>query len=139
MEYDVSSGSLIVMASVWGSYGGSTDRFGNTIDTAGYGGVEFIVPTGVLSTGSVSLDVQQAPDVGGSPGAWATVTDDEILGSKVTIVATTNNQSVFRIGSIGKERFQRIVFRVVTAYTGFGTMCYAVLSDGTNPQAAQAT
>jgi len=134
MEYDGHSGIKVLRAISPVSAGGA--QVGQEIDTKGFESCEFVIATGALGAGTSLAIVEQSPDDGtGSPtGVWTAVPADETLGGDGgagtlgTIVATDDN-AVFRIGTIGKERFQRLTLPATTGFTTFLCAAVAILSN----------
>lgn len=108
MEHDIHSEIKAVSALDQQTVSGAGDVDGNTIDTVGYEGLEYIVHTGAVTVSLATVRLEEAPDNNGVPGAWAPVPAELVLGAQIAIV-DADSDSVFRMGSIGKERFQRMV------------------------------
>lgn len=77
--------------------------------------IEYIIATGAITaadagTNFMTCQPQEAPDVAGSPGAWVDVSSDETLGAPPVIDKddNTDDDKVWRVGSIGKMPWQRI-------------------------------
>lgn len=75
------------------------------IDTAGFESLEFIVSVGTVTVGG-AITIEQGDDAALADAA--AVSTEETLGS-ITLVAAENERS-FKIGSIGKKRYARLVF-----------------------------
>ena len=120
---------------------------GAEIDTQGFESCEFFVMTGVLGTGTCNPIIEQSPDDGaGSPtGVWTAVPIDETLGGDGVLAGTlgliiaTDDGSIFRFGSIGKERFQRLTLPETSGdWVSFIVSSFCVLSNPrTTPVAGQ--
>ena len=115
---------------------------GTTIDTLGFESLEYAFHIGTALTGAgaiIDVTLEQAPDVAGSPGAWAAVPAAEILGTLPQMIEADANKC-FRVGSIGKERFQRCVMTETVAVTGGVVGAVGILSNPKSaPVAAQFT
>lgn len=120
-EYDIHSVLGEQKALTIGTISTNTDTDGDWIDTAGFEAIEFIVLTGTLTDGSYELQIQQSSATSGQP--VTNVTGDLLLGGSKTLSANDDNKAV-RIGSIGKERYQRlrIVSTGVTTGGNFGAI-----------------
>lgn len=110
---------------------------GAEIDTKGFGSCEFVVMTGVLGAGTSNPIIEQSPDDGaGSPtGVWTAVPIDQTLGGDGVLAGTlgliiaTDDGAIFRFGSIGKERFQRLTLPETTDWTSFIVSAICILSN----------
>jgi len=109
MEYDIHNSILAVHAIPAAAHTGT--QTSAPIDTKGFESIEYICHVGTAMVGGgFDVTIEQSPDDGtGSPtGVWTAVPAAETLGTLPTIsIADTN--AVFRVGSIGKERHQRLV------------------------------
>ena len=121
MEFDLHS-KVKAVTSIDPAVNAGTTLTGDTIDTAGFESLEHIVVVGVaFAGGGYDFVCQQAPDNAGSPGTWAAVPAADVIGgvsNSVDIsVAIADANQVYRVGSVGKERFQRIVMTEAAANT----------------------
>lgn len=119
----------------------ATTTNGATIDMKGFESVEHIVVVGAAIDGDFTVACEQAPDDGtGSPGAWTAVPAIEVLGTNPVVIVTAHTDSVARIGSVGKERFQRAVLTETAANTAGIVGVVSVQGHARNaPVAEQAT
>ena len=113
MEFDLHS-KVKAVTSIDPAVNAGTTLTGDTIDTAGFESLEHIVVVGVaFAGGGYDFVCQQAPDNAGSPGTWAAVPAADVIGgvsdSVAISVAIADANQVYRVGSVGKERFQRIL------------------------------
>lgn len=91
----------------------ATTTDGNAIDTLGYESLEYIVQTGTVTTaGTVSVLLEESDT---SFTGETTVPAEENLGGANVVIVAADDDKVFRCGSIGKKRYQRIA--IVTAGT----------------------
>jgi hypothetical protein len=102
---------------------------GAEIDTKGYESCEFVVVIGDALDGSFTAIIDQSPDDGaGSPtGVWTAVPAAEVLGTAL-VISIADTDKVFRIGTIGKERHQRLTLTEVGANTAGIMGAVAILS-----------
>lgn len=109
MEFDFHSHSRVFSAIPNSTLvAGPGTLAGASIDTAGFGSLEFIVQLGALTLPGTSVLLIQESDTGAFSGEETNVPISETLG--VAIVLESGDAGrVFRLGSIGKKRFQRIV------------------------------
>jgi hypothetical protein len=93
--------------------------------------IEYCIAAGTITAGTSNVVLEQSPDDGsGSPtGVWTAVPAADLLGAQVTMDAT--NDAVYRCGSIGKERHQRITIPETTTFTSFEVTVVAVLGNPT--------
>jgi hypothetical protein len=92
-----------------------TTTAGNIIDTKGYEAIEFFVWTGTLTDGTYTVLLEEGDDSGLSDAA--AVDSSETLGT-LPVIPATGDDSVYRVGSIGKKRYQRL--SIVSASTTSG-------------------
>ena len=116
------------------------DTTGATVDTDGFESIEFTLQVGVaMAGGGFTCEIQQAVDAGGSPGVWVAVPAADLLGGSMVITIADANK-VYRQGSVGKERFQRLVLTETDGISGGVVGSIAILSNPRSvPTAAQAT
>lgn len=114
---------------------------GATIDSLGFESCEYIAQVSLAIDGDFEITLEQAPDDGtGSPGAWAAVPAADVLGVGPIVIATADAAKVYRLGSVGKERFQRCVLVETAANTVGVVGVIAVLSNpSVGPAAEQIT
>ncbi len=89
----------------------AVDTNGSAHDTVDFNGLEYVISVGAAFVGGgFDVSIEQSPDDGsGSPtGVWTAVPAAETLGPLPQVVIT-DVDTVFRVGSIGKERHQRVV------------------------------
>lgn len=103
-----------------------TTTVGNTIDTADYGSLEFVVVAGTLTDGSYAVQLFEGDESDMSDESQVTDTDD-LLGSAITI-ALTEDDTVERIGYRGNKRYVRL--KVVSTSTTSGGTLGAVAIQG---------
>jgi len=103
---------------------------GAEIDTLGYESLEWVISIGDALDGSFTTLLEQSPDdgSGSASGVWTTVPTAEILGS-LPVPAIADTDKVFRVGSIGKQRHQRLTLTEVDANTAGIMGANAILGD----------
>lgn len=114
---------------------------GAEIDTIGYESCEFVMIVGDALDGSFTSGIDQSPDDGsGSPtGVWTAVPAADILGTQA-VISISDTDKVYRVGSIGKERHQRLTLTETAANTAGILGAIAILSHPvTKPVAEQYT
>lgn len=143
MEYDLHSYVKIVHAIEPAIH--TTTQTSAAIDTAGYESLEWVLHVGdaIAGGGSFNVTIEQDEDDPSSPGtpigAWAVVPTAEIIGA-LPAIADADTDKVFRVGSIGKMRHQRLVLTEVPSVTGGIVGCVAILSNPhTTPEPDQST
>ena len=92
-----------------------TTTVGETIDTAGYESIEFIFLTKTVTDGDYAVDLYESDDSGMS--GEALVSDAEMLGD-ISFADDTDDDTVARVGYIGKKRYVRA--KVVSTNTTTG-------------------
>jgi len=136
MEHDLHSNIKSALALAVQNIITDTTTVGAIIDTAGFESLDFQVLSGTLTDGAYAFKLEEGDDSGLSDAADVPAAD--ILGSLTGFVAA-DDDTVKRIGSIGKKRYQRLSI-VSTGTTAGGTnfVALAILSDAhTNPVAEQ--
>jgi hypothetical protein len=139
MEYDLHSNIKVVFAIEPVIH--TAHAVGAEIDTIGYESCEFVIVVGDAIDGDFAAELHQDEDDGaGSPvGVWAAVPAAEILGT-LPIITTSDTDVVFRVGSIGKMRFQRLTLTETDANTAGIIGAVAILGNPvTKPVADQST
>jgi pyruvate kinase len=120
----------------------AADTNGITIDTLGFDGLEYIINVGTAFVGGgFTVTIEQSPDDGNgsATGVWTAVPAAETLGD-LPVVIITDADMVLRVGSIGKERHQRIVLTETGTISAGVIGVIAVLSHPREvPTIAQAT
>lgn len=120
----------------------ATTVTGAWIDTKDHDSLEYVIHVGVaMAGGGYDVTIEQDEDDGaGSPvGAPSAVSADETLGA-LPVVAIADANKVFRVGSIGKARFQRVILTETGTISAGVIGATAVLGHGKrNPQADQST
>ena len=109
MEYDLHSNMQAVHAVPAAAHTGT--QTSAEIDSKGFESLEYICHVGVAMVGGgFNITIEQSPDDGtGSPtGTWTAVPAAETLGA-LPVITIADVNKVYRVGSVGKERFQRLV------------------------------
>ena len=97
---------------------------GSAIDLQGYHSAMVVFSVGLISDGTHTPKVQEAPDDGtGSPGAWTDVAAADLAGTLAAFAAS----SVQRVGYKGVDRFIRAV---VTSSGATGATYEATVARG---------
>lgn len=108
MEYDLHH-SVKQQTAVNLAVSAGASTVGNTIDTRGFESLEYIISSGTITAGDFTVLLEEAPDDGtGNPGTFAAVPSELVLGQAEAVFADTDDNTSRRIGSVGKERFQRM-------------------------------
>lgn len=105
MEYDLHSNVDDRVAVETQAAAATTLIVGEIIDTLDYESLEYIVQVGTLTTGTVSLIIEEGDDAALADAA--AVSADNTLGA-LTGFAVTDDNTTKRVGSIGKKRYQRL-------------------------------
>lgn len=125
MEYDLHSKVQIVNAVPPAALAANTN--GASIDTVGYESLEYVLHVGAAFVGggfTVSLEESTTGAFGGEQTA---VPADDILGA-LPVIDIGDTNKVYRVGSIGKKRYQRIVLTETGTITAGVIGVTAVLS-----------
>ena len=96
----------------------NTTTVGNIIDTKGFESLEFVITAGALSAGVYAILLEEGDDAGLSDAA--TLSTELTLGVLTGFDASTDDDTTIRVGSIGKDRFQRMSL-VSTGASGANT------------------
>ncbi len=138
MEEDLNSEVKIAMAIT--SVAATAIADGDDIDTLGFNSIVFAIHSGTLGTGTIDFDMEEADDDGsGSPDTYSSVAAADIVGTLPTIL-DTEDDSVFRVGYIGKKRWVRLQNVETVAWTSMIHGALAILSHAkTKPVDAQIT
>lgn len=105
---------------------GSSPGGANAPASSGSNGLEYVIQTGTVTDGTYTVSLQES-DTGAFAGEETAVVADEILGALPAIEATDDDKC-FRVGSIGKKRFQRMRITSAGVTTGARISAVAVLS-----------
>ena len=109
MEYDLHSYVKIVHGIPPAAHAANTN--GAAVDSYGYESLEWVGHVGVaFGGGGFDITIEQSPDdgSGSATGVWTAVPAAETIGTLPTVAIADANM-VVRVGSIGKERHQRVV------------------------------
>ena len=127
-EYDLHNSVLIGESDVFPTAGASS--VSTVVDTRGFESLEWLIISGVITTGTFTTVLQQADDLAFTINVEA-VPSEEVLGGLPSFIATDDGQHR-RVGTVGKRRFQRLT--LVGAATPVAVM--TVLGLQSNPQTA---
>ena len=130
-EYDMHSNVKALIALAVQDITTNTTTVGAIIDTQGFESLEYLITSGTITDGVYALKLEQGDDSGLSDAA--DVPAAEILGV-LTGFVLTDDDTVKRVGSIGKKRYQRLSI-VSTGTTTGGTNFTATAVQG-NPLSA---
>lgn len=86
----------------------ASDQNGAAVDTVGFESIEYIINVGTAFVGGGFDVTLEESDTGAFGGEETAVPADETLGALPSIAISDTN-TAFRVGSIGKKQFQRIV------------------------------
>lgn len=126
MEHELHSRIRIVHAIAPAAINASTN--GAAIDTKGFESLEYLLHVGTAMVGGGFTCVFQESATGAFGGEETTVpTANVIGGSPVVSIGDTN--MVFRVGIVGKERYQRIQIIETGTITGGVIGVTALLGD----------
>lgn len=104
----------------------NTTTDGVSIDTAGFEALEYVVTSGTITDGVYTATLEES-----TTGAFAgeeTVVSSELVLGAISFVLTDDNATQ-RIGSVGKEQFQRITIVSTGVTTGGAFSVTAVLGE----------
>lgn len=130
-EYDLHSNVLGEIALAVQDITSDTTTVGAIIDTKGFESIEFFVTSGTITDGAYALVLEEGDDPALADATVVPV--DNILGSLTGFIAA-NDDTVLRVGSIGKKQFQRLSL-ASTGVTAGGTNFTALAVKG-NPKSA---
>jgi hypothetical protein len=109
MEYDLHSQVKAEVALDQQTINSATTTDGNVIDTKGFESLEYIIFSGaVTAAGTLVTTLLEESDEVTFGGEETAVASTEILGTALALDADADDDKVFRIGSIGKKRYQRL-------------------------------
>ncbi len=109
-EYDLHSRIKALVALDYEVIASDKVTDGNTIDMAQAGGfesIEYVILTATITLSGVVAVILEESDVTTFGGEETVVPAADTLGGPI-VFADGDDNSVFRIGSIGKKRYQRI-------------------------------
>lgn len=137
MEFDLHSNVKAINAlDVAAARVDGTDA-GNIIDTLGYESLEYVVQTGTITDGTHTVLLEDGDDSGLSDAAAVPAANR--LGDLPVIVAA-DDDTVFRVGSMSKKRYQRLSIVTTGATTGGVSSAVALLGNPTTrPEPDQST
>ena len=95
------------------SIGGAVN--GATVDLQGAEAALIILDSGAATT-PATIQIQEAPDNAGSPGAWTAVADTDLIGLTGNAAGVAQTAStIVKVSYIGVQRFVRVVTSAGTA------------------------
>ena len=129
MEYDLHSNVKGVLALAVQNIISDTTTVGAIIDTQGFESLEYLITSGTVTDGVYTFLLEEGDDSGLSDAA--AVPAANLLGS-LTGFILTDDDTVKRVGTNGKKRYQRLSI-VSTGTTSGGTNFTATAVQG-NPK-----
>lgn len=84
----------------------ATTTNGDAVDTALFNSLEYVIHTGVITLGGAVAQLQQADDASFTVNVEV-VPAEETIGT-LPVIVTASDDAVFRVGSVGKRRYQRL-------------------------------
>ena len=138
MRQDLHNNVEVAVALVSQAIATDTTTVGAIIDTAGFESIEFAILSKAITDGTYTAKLEDGDDSGLSDAE--VVSSELVLGALPDFVAADDN-TVFRVGSISKKRYQRLSIVSATTTTGVDIIsAIAVLGNPhTAPTAAQST
>ena len=137
MEHSLHDKISIVHAIAPAAIAADTD--GAAVDTQGYESLEWVLHVGTAMVGGGFTVTLEESDVNTFGGEETAVTTDETLGT-LPVVSIGDANKVFRVGSIGKKRYQRLTLTETGTISGGVIGCTAILGHPKNaPTDEQAT
>jgi hypothetical protein len=139
MEFDMHSEMQVVFAIEPVIH--TAHAVGAEIDTLGYEALEYVITIGDALDGAFVAVLDESDDdgAGSSDGVWTTVPAAETLGT-LPVMSIADTDKVFRVGSIGKKRHQRLTLSETAANTAGILGANAILMKPKNkPVADQST
>jgi hypothetical protein len=139
MEYDLHS--EIQIAYIIEPVIHTADAVGVELDCLGFESLEYVIVIGDAIDGDFTTVLEESPDDGaGAPtGVWTAVPAANIIGV-LPVLTIADTDKVFRVGSVGKERHQRLTLVEGSANTAGIVGAFAVLGNPvTKPVADQST
>jgi len=101
----------------------NTTTVGEIIDTKGFESIEFVLQSGTITDGAYAILLEEGDDAALSDAA--TLDSELTLGALTGFVAADDDATI-RVGSIGKDRYQRVSL-VSTGVTTGGTFSAVVV------------
>jgi hypothetical protein len=124
MNNDLHNSAKQVLAIIPAAIGANATKTGAIIDRQGYGGVEFLVSYGsVTTTGTVVTIVAKEGDV---TGTLTSVADGDLLGTE----ALASLAAGARVAGTGKEVTKRLGYKGVKRYVQLSAVQTGVTSVG---------
>ena len=110
---------------------------GAIIDTSGFESIEFIIQSGTITDGSYAILLEESDNASMPVGVETTVVSaDQTLGALTGFVAANDDETI-RVGSIGKDRYQRLSLVSTGTTTGGEFSAIAVLGHPHTSPVAQ--
>jgi hypothetical protein len=109
-----------------------TTTAGNIIDTEGFESLEFLLWTKTVTDGDYAWKIEHGDDAALADAADAA--SDDVLGSLAGFTADTDDNSVNRVGYIGKKRYVRA--SIVSTNTTTGVDAIGILAILSHPRRA---
>jgi len=108
------------------------------VDLKGFESAEIEVITGTLGAGTATFLVKEADDDGsGSPDTFTTVSDDDLIGVVADLnLAATDDDTIKRVGYIGKKQWLQVTHVEATTWTTYN---HCVVIQRGNPKVVPTT
>lgn len=103
----------------------NTTTVGEIVDTKGFESIEYAIQSGTVTDGAFDVILEEGDDAGLSDAA--PVNSDLILGNLSAFAGSGSSDMIARVGSIGKDRFQRLSIVSTTVTSGGTFSAVAVL------------
>lgn len=87
---------------------------GSGVDLQGFEGATVLIVVGAWTDGTHAFEVQESSD----DSTYTAVSDDDLLGSEPTVDAADEDETVYRVGYVGTERYIRVVATLSSATSG---------------------
>lgn len=120
MEYDIHNDMDDVVALDPQAIGSNTTTVGNIIDTAGFESLEYLMHSKIITDGDYALLLEEGDDPALADAA--AVPAANILGALTGFTEDTDDNSVYRVGCIGKKRYQRCSVVSTNVTTGVDSL-----------------
>ena len=129
MEYDLHNSINAVMALKEAAIATDTTTVCEIIDTKDFDSLEYIISSGTITDGAYALKLEEGDDAALADAADVPAAD--ILGDLVGF-ALADDDTVKRVGSIGKKRYSRL--SIVSTETTTGADSIGAVAVQGNPR-----
>ncbi len=125
--FDLHNNVFGVVALVNSEITSDTTTLGAIIDTAAFEGLEFLLQSGTITDGTYAISLQDGEESNLSDAA--AVDSELVLGSEDAAFVAADDDTVKRIGYIGKKRFVRLSIVSASTTTGGEFSSVALLAS----------